>query len=246
MPRFIALSGPSCIGKSPLHKALKQFYPELMKDLQKVVLYNDRSPRPGERDGIDYHFRTRDEIEALREKEGYIVIPVRSDLQALEIASLNKILASGCHAFFEGNPFIVSVLRTSGILSDIETTTVFLSPLSRKEIQFFKQPDKRVSLQALLTDMMRRKLLRRTQRQKGILSAPDLDNIEIRCGSAYREMQEAHHFDFVIPNHDGEDSEHWDAFYYPIGEARQTLEAFASILRGETPTVAEKWESDLI
>ena len=33
----------------------------------------------------------------------------------------------------------------------------------------------------------------------------------------------AHHFQHVIVNHDGEDSENWNAFYFPLGDARRTL-----------------------
>jgi len=40
------------------------------------------------------------------------------------------------------------------------------------------------------------------------------------ASSAYDEVTEAHYFQYVIPNHDGEDSENWDAFYYPLGDAR--------------------------
>ena len=246
MSKFVALSGPSCIGKSPLYKALRLFHPELTKRLKKIVLYNDRSPRPGEQDGVDYHFRPRREIEALRRHEGFLVIPVRGDLQALEAESISRIIETGDNAFFEGNPFIVSALREAGYLSGIETTTVFISPLSREEILFFKNPERRVNLLSLVTDIMRGKLLRRAQKQKGILSARDLENIETRCKSAFREMQEAHHFDYVIPNHDGEDSENWDAFYYPIGEARRTLETFVSILNNTPSSFTERWEDDLI
>ena len=57
--RLVILSGPSCAGKSPLDKALGRFYPELRAALQPVTLYNDRAPRPGEVDGVDYHFRRR-------------------------------------------------------------------------------------------------------------------------------------------------------------------------------------------
>ncbi len=42
--RLVVLSGPSCIGKSPLVKALAQFHPDLHKKLQPFVLYNSRSP----------------------------------------------------------------------------------------------------------------------------------------------------------------------------------------------------------
>jgi guanylate kinase len=59
-------------------------------------------------------------------------------------------------------------------------------------------------------------------------------------------LREAWKFDYVIPNHDGEDSEHWDAFYYPIGDARKALLAFAALLQGEAPPGVEKWEKDLV
>jgi len=93
---------------------------------------------------------------------------------------------------------------------------------------------------------MRRKLLRRTRRQKSELSLKDLENIETRAGSAYRELKMACHFDAVLPNHDGEDSENWDAFYYPLGDARQSLLAFVALLRGDSSEWVEKWEPDLL
>jgi len=45
--RLVILSGPSCVGKSPLAKARARFYPELRKTLHPLVLYNSRDPRPG-------------------------------------------------------------------------------------------------------------------------------------------------------------------------------------------------------
>jgi guanylate kinase len=47
-------------------------------------------------------------------------------------------------------------------------------------------------------------------------------------------------------NHDGKDSENWDAFYYPLGNARVALLAFISLLAGKTPSGVEHWEKDLI
>ena len=47
---------------------LAQFHPDLHERLQPLALYNSRSPRPGEKDGEDHHFRRREEIENLREK----------------------------------------------------------------------------------------------------------------------------------------------------------------------------------
>jgi guanylate kinase len=245
MGRLVVLSGPSCVGKGPLFAALKKFYPELTNGLRKFVLYDSRSPRPGEVDGVDFHFRTRETIERLRGKEGFTVFEVRGDLQAMDSRQLEQVLATS-DAFFDGNPFIGSGLMDFVAKHRIECLSVFLSPLTQQEIVELKSPDRNVHLPDFLTDVMRRKLLRRTARQRGILSLRDLENIEIRAKSAYEEIRQAWRFDHVIPNHDGEDSEHWDAFYYPIGDAREALLAFASILDGRSTIRVEKWSSDLV
>jgi guanylate kinase len=242
--RLVILSGPSCVGKSPLAKALGRFPPELSAKLQPIVLHNSRSPRPGERDGEDYHFRSREQIETLRHQERYVVMDVRGDLQALDVEGLAVLLTRG-DAFFEGNPFIGRTLQTHPALRNVNRLSLFLSPLSREEILFLRD-QAQVSLPDLVADVMRRKLIRRTERQKTYLSLKDLEDIERRAGSAYRELKDAHHFEYVIPNHDGEDSEHWEAFYYPLGEARRAFLAVAALLRGEDAKGVERWEEDLL
>ena len=245
MGQLIILSGPSCVGKSPLNKALARFYPHLHKGLQQLVLYNSRSPRPGEEDGVDYHFRQRKEIEALGKKEQFVVMEVRGDLQALDIDELKNQLERG-DVFFEGNPFVGRVLQTHGGLQEISKLSAFMSPVSRKEILELTHPHNHADARKIITDIMRRKLLRRTRKQKGELSLKDLENIETRAGSAFAELKEATHSDHIIPNHDGEDSENWDAFYYPLGDARKALHAFAGLLEGKVSPDIEKWEADLI
>jgi guanylate kinase len=244
MGRFIILSGPSCVGKGPLHTAFNKFYPEHAAELRKLVLYNCRSPRPAEIDGKDYHFRSREEIEGFRNKENFIVLDVRGDLQAVDLNDADRVLAEG-HLFYEGNPFVGRKLQEA-FASKVSVLSVFLAPLSRQEILFLQSPERNLSLPDFLTDVMRRKLLRRTERQKSILALKDLENIERRAASAYAELKEAWHFDHVIPNHDGEDSENWDAFYYPLGDARNALLSFADLVRGKVPPIAEKWEEGLL
>lgn len=243
--KLVIFSGPSCVGKSPLAKALARLYPELDKTLQPLVLYNSRSARPGETEGVDYYFRSREDIEALRDKDGFIVMDVRGDLQALDLQELSGSLERG-DVLFEGNPFVGEVLLDNPALDHVQKLSMFMSPLSQNEILFLKSGEASVSLQDLLTDVMRRKLLRRTRCQKGEISLPDLENIEKRASSAYGELQNAWKFGHVIPNHDGEDSENWDAFYYPLGDARKALEAFVSLLRGDEATGVEEWDQDLI
>lgn len=243
--RLVILSGPSCVGKSPLAKALGRFHPDWSSRLQPLVLFNSRNPRPGERDGIDYHFRMRSQIEEFRGNSRYAVLEVRGDLQALDLEEVQSLLRSG-DVIYEGNPFIGMAMLTQIKLNCVEKLSVFLSPLTKAEIVYLKAPERNLSLKELVTDVMRRKLLRRTRRQKGELSTKDLENIERRAGSAYAELQEAWHFDYVIPNHDGEDSDNWDAFYYPLGDARSALEAFVSLLQGKVPTNVEKWDAKLL
>lgn len=243
--RLVVFSGPSCVGKSPLAKALARIYPELYQSLQPLVLYNSRAARPGEVDGVDYYFRPRQEIEKFRDKENYVVMDVRGDLQALDLKELSQSLNRG-DVLFEGNPFIGRILQTHPALEEVNRLSIFMSPLSRSEIQFFKSAKTGISLHDLVTDIMRRKLLRRTRRQKGEISLKDLENIERRASSAHTELQDAHHYQYVIPNHDGEDSENWDAFYYPIGDAFMAFNAFVSLLRNETPSGTEKWEEGMI
>jgi len=243
--RLVVFSGPSCVGKSPLARALARLHPELHRSLQPLVLYNSRAARPGELDGVDYYFRPRNEIEKLEKLEGFVVMDVRGDLQALDLNELQQSLAKG-DVLFEGNPFVGLVLLTHPSLAGVRRLSIFMSPLSRSEILFLKEAESAVTLPDLVTDVMRRKLLRRTRRQKGEMSLKDLENIERRASSAYTELKDAHHFQYVIPNHDGEDSEHWDAFYYPLGDARIALEAFVSLLKTETPLGTEQWGKDLV
>jgi guanylate kinase len=242
---LVILSGPSCVGKSPLKKALVKFHPELWKSLQPLVLFNSRAPRPGEADGVDYHFLSREQFDSLSTKDQFVVMDVRGDLQALDLQELRRLLNNG-NVFFEGNPFIGRTLLTNPALADVTRVSVFMSPLSRDEILFLKNVEPRISLPELLADVMRRKLLRRTRKQKNELSLRDLENIERRASSAYCELQEAHCFQYVIPNHDGEDSENWDAFYYPLGDARLALTTFVAVLEGKKPSNVEQWEHDLI
>ncbi len=157
--RLVILSGPSCVGKSPLAKALGRFHRDLSAKLQPIVLFNSRAPRPGERDGEDYHFRAREQIETLRDRAGHVVMDVRGDLQALDLEDLSALLQKG-DAFFEGNPFIGRTLRTHPKLQDVNRLSMFLSPLSREELLFLRK-QARVSMPDLVADVMRRKLVRR-------------------------------------------------------------------------------------
>ena len=58
--RLYVLSGPSGVGKGSLLKALLSYLPGVVRSVSATT----RAPRPGEIDGVDYHFLTREEFEA--------------------------------------------------------------------------------------------------------------------------------------------------------------------------------------
>ncbi|MDD9745380.1 MULTISPECIES: guanylate kinase [Marinovum] len=244
MPKLILISGPSGIGKSPLAENLCRIDRELADEIEELVLFNDRRMRPGETDGVDYHFRTRDEIERLGENPGVLLIDNRGDLQALDLAEIDRILESGCHALYEGNPGLPARLREAGILARHDSLSIFLAPLSREEIRQAKADD--IDLPGLFAGIQRRKLLHRTSQEEGTLSLGDLENIETRATSAYDECRQACHFDHVVPLHDGEGNDNWDRFGLPIGSARHATRTVAALIRGEAAEGAETWEADLL
>ena len=246
MKGIVLLSGPSCVGKGPLLAATERMFPAAAEKLRKIVLYNDRPPRPGEVDGVEYHFRPREEILAFRERGDVIVLEVRpGNFQALAREDIEAALHKPGIPFLEAFYRFGDEMREREWLKGGDIVSVFLSPLTKEEILFLKgQP--RVRLEEFVSELMRRKLLKRTQRQKGSLSRQDLGDIEIRVSTAYEELRAACRYDHVIPNHDGEDSENWGQFYYPLGDARRALLSFVDVLEGKQPRFGEKWPGELI
>jgi guanylate kinase len=57
--KVFVITGPSGVGKGTLIRGLRKQRPEL----ELSVSATTRDPRPGERDGVDYHFLTPDQFE---------------------------------------------------------------------------------------------------------------------------------------------------------------------------------------
>ncbi len=251
MKRMVLLSGPSCVGKGSLRRAIKKLYPGIDELLRPVVLYNDRSARVGEVDGVDYRFETADTIHALDQVK-FVIIEIRDgNWQALPLAGLQNQSDDGV-AFAEVHyKFVEEIVSKASLidLTGLDVQKVFLSPLSKCEIEYLlARPNMDAKqLKKLVAEIMRRKLVRRTRRQKVDLSLEDLKDIEKRATQAYEEMAHAWVYDFVIPNHDGEDSDNWEQFYFPIGDALKTCKALKAILDGASSVPgAEKWDKALL
>ena len=58
---LVVIAGPSGVGKGTVHRRLR----ELAPDVRLSVSATTRAPRPGERDGHDYHFVDREAFERM-------------------------------------------------------------------------------------------------------------------------------------------------------------------------------------
>ena len=59
MPKVFVITGPSGVGKGTVIRGLRERMPEL----ELSVSATTRAPRPGERDGLDYHFMTPEQFD---------------------------------------------------------------------------------------------------------------------------------------------------------------------------------------
>ena len=59
MARVFVITGPSGVGKGTLIRGLRERLPQL----ELSVSATTRGPRPGEQDGVDYHFLSRDDFD---------------------------------------------------------------------------------------------------------------------------------------------------------------------------------------
>jgi len=67
-PRLTVLSGPSGVGKSTVVRALRNDHPELWVSVSATT----RFPRPGEVDGVHYHFVSEERFSSLIAEDGLL------------------------------------------------------------------------------------------------------------------------------------------------------------------------------
>lgn len=220
--RLIILGGPSCVGKGPLLAALRRCRPDL--PFAQPTLYASRLPRPGERDGVEFHFRTADQIRAL-DPERHLIFAMRNQLRAIDLTELHRLLEEHERVILELHPTQLEPLRRR--LAGVEMVTVLLQPLSLVEANELAQVAGTTGAEAV-AEVMRAKQIDRAMRQGKLLTGAELADIEVRTAAAWAELQPAG-FDQVLVCHDHEGSDHW-RFTPPIGDAGATLRAVAALL----------------
>lgn len=95
---LLVLAGPSGVGKGTVGRALLDHDPRLVWSVSATT----RAPRPGEVDGVDYHFLSREAFEALRDSGGFLEwFEVYGQLKGTPIAPVLERLAAGDDVLLE-------------------------------------------------------------------------------------------------------------------------------------------------
>lgn len=256
MSRLVIYSGPACVGKGPLRIALEKHYEEYRPGrVGKPVLYVSREPRAGkgETEGNPYHFRTVEQIQSMvrADPARYISgwIRDKEQFQALDLKETSDLLQKHSlvllEVYYTLGGKLLEQQHQDYLPSNVETDSVFISPLSMRDICDLKIQG--ADLQKKIVQLMRRKLDRRETESE--------EKRQVRSEWAYTEMQNAFRYGQVVVSYDGEDSDNWGlprnkdddwSLPFPVGAAKRTLEAFVQVLQRGSSRFTEHWSSDVL
>ena len=122
------LSAPSGAGKSSLIGALLQKH----SDMKVSVSHTTRSPRPGEENGVHYHFVSVDEFKALIEKNDFFEwAQVFDNYYGTSKQAIESQLAAGIDVFLDIDWQGAQQIRK--LVDDVET--IFILPPSKEELE---------------------------------------------------------------------------------------------------------------
>ena len=122
------LSAPSGAGKSSLIGALLRKH----SDMKVSVSHTTRSPRPGEENGVHYHFVSVDEFKALIEKNDFFEwAQVFDNYYGTSKQAIESQLAAGIDVFLDIDWQGAQQIRK--LVDDVET--IFILPPSKEELE---------------------------------------------------------------------------------------------------------------
>ncbi|KAF0189195.1 MAG: guanylate [Desulfobulbaceae bacterium] len=168
--KLFIFSAPSGAGKTTLLKKVMADVPGLAFS----VSHTTRSPRSGEKDGVDYYFVSRGEFETMREQSAFLEwAEVHGNFYGTSGPAVFAQVSSGIDVVLDIDIQGAAILRTSAkIPATISAASLFITPPSLQELE-------------------RRLRGRGTDSEETIL---------LRMRNARREMQEALAYDYLVVN----------------------------------------------
>jgi guanylate kinase len=129
--KLVVISGPSGAGKTTL---LKRLYAASPVALVTSVSATTRPPRPGEVDGVDYHFLTKEDFARRRERGEFLEcfeVYQRGDWYGTLKSEVTPRLAAGKWVVLE-----IDVQGTLAVLEQYpQAVTIFVRPSSLAELE---------------------------------------------------------------------------------------------------------------
>ena len=127
---LLIISGPSGVGKGTLLSSVLDRYDP--KDVYFSVSVTTRAPRPGEREGINYHYISREEYEALKKSGGLLEWNVFCDVgYGTPFDPVKKALSEGKLVILE-----IDVNGMRQVVKKMpDAITVFVAPPSFEELE---------------------------------------------------------------------------------------------------------------
>lgn len=126
---LIVLSGPSGVGKGTVRKAIFDNY---SNDFDYSISMTTRKKREGEKEGVDYFFRTKEEFEKLIEEGGLLeYAEYVGNYYGTPLEYVNKTLDSGRDVFLEIE--VQGALKVREKMP--EAIFIFLSPPNLDELE---------------------------------------------------------------------------------------------------------------
>ena len=123
LKNVLVLCGPSGCGKSTLIGKLNEKFPGKFGF---SVSHTTRGPRPGEEDGVHYHFRGRAEVEAMRERGEFLEnAEVHGNLYGSSFAAVEAVQQRGQVCILDIDVQGVEKVKASGRL---QCLYVFVKP----------------------------------------------------------------------------------------------------------------------
>lgn len=127
--KLFVISAPSGTGKTTLLKRVMARLPGLSFS----VSHTTRSPRPGERNGIDYNFVPKAEFLAMIDQELFLEhAEVHGNLYGTSRAAIDRQRMAGVDVILDIDVQGASILRRIG---QLEATHIFISPPSITELE---------------------------------------------------------------------------------------------------------------
>jgi len=129
--KLVVVSGPSGAGKSTI---LRRLFDAAPVPLVASVSATTRLPRPGEVDGIDYHFLTKEEFECRRQRGDFL-----ESFQVFQGGDWYGTLLSEVTPSLEAGKWVVLEIDVQGARAVVarypEAITIFIHPGSLDELE---------------------------------------------------------------------------------------------------------------